>query len=165
MHIQTTTTTSSSSCSDNSGSFMETRPANILNFSTQRKKLESPLTPGRPVFSFSVAKKTFPSKWDDAQKWLSNSCHESPAHPIKPSPSSSFEVSRVSSVQCDGNMQKLQLDEFDEKFRVSNNQKVLNFNDSVAFELRQQPQLKKKLNPTRKYGGGVSSSVEVFLKG
>lgn len=46
----------------------------------------APPTPGRPVFSFSVGnlsrKGGFPSKWDDAEKWLigGNSCHESPAH-------------------------------------------------------------------------------------
>ncbi|KAI3786230.1 hypothetical protein L1987_45365 [Smallanthus sonchifolius] len=33
--------------------------------------VEAPPTPGRPVFSFSVGpRKNFPSKWDDAQKWL-----------------------------------------------------------------------------------------------
>lgn len=47
----------------------------------------APPTPGRPVFSFSVGnlsrKGVFPSKWDDAEKWLiggGNSCHNSPAH-------------------------------------------------------------------------------------
>ncbi|XP_076926362.1 uncharacterized protein LOC143589498 [Bidens hawaiensis] len=35
--------------------------------------VEAPATLGRPVFSFSVgvgSRKSFPSKWDDAQKWL-----------------------------------------------------------------------------------------------
>ncbi|KAF8401166.1 hypothetical protein HHK36_014470 [Tetracentron sinense] len=57
--------------------------------SVAQRRLEAPSTPGRPVFSFSVAnlpRRSFPSKWDDAEKWLiSSSCHESPAHVIKPS--------------------------------------------------------------------------------
>ncbi|KAL2933465.1 hypothetical protein RDABS01_016584 [Bienertia sinuspersici] len=48
------------------------------------RKMEAPSTPGRPIFSFSISRKSVPSKWDDAEKWLfnggSNSCHESPAH-------------------------------------------------------------------------------------
>ncbi|XP_020210834.1 uncharacterized protein LOC109795726 isoform X2 [Cajanus cajan] len=38
------------------------------------RRLEAPSTPGRPVFSFNsvanLSRKTFPSKWDDAEKWL-----------------------------------------------------------------------------------------------
>ncbi|KAH0451987.1 hypothetical protein IEQ34_019286 [Dendrobium chrysotoxum] len=53
-----------------------------------QRRLETPSTPGRPVFSFSTGnlyRKSFPSKWDNAEKWLmSSSCHESPAHGIKP---------------------------------------------------------------------------------
>ncbi|XP_009381832.3 uncharacterized protein LOC135650449 [Musa acuminata AAA Group] len=49
-----------------------------------RRRLETPTTPGRPVFSFSpghLPRKGVPSKWDDAEKWLiSSHCHESPAH-------------------------------------------------------------------------------------
>ncbi|XP_076889387.1 uncharacterized protein LOC143540127 [Bidens hawaiensis] len=40
---------------------------------TNNNVVEAPATPGRPVFSFSVgagSRKNFPSKWDDAQKWL-----------------------------------------------------------------------------------------------
>lgn len=52
-----------------------------------QRRLEAPATPGRPVFSFSVGnhiRKSFPSKWDDAEKWLiSSSCHESPAHVMR----------------------------------------------------------------------------------
>jgi hypothetical protein len=46
-------------------------------------------TPGRPsFFSFSpnhLYKKSVPSKWDDAEKWLvgTGSCHDSPLHGIK----------------------------------------------------------------------------------
>ncbi|KAL8230241.1 hypothetical protein R6Q57_000019 [Mikania cordata] len=32
--------------------------------------IEAPPTPGRPLFSFSASRKNFPSKWDDAEKWL-----------------------------------------------------------------------------------------------
>ncbi|CAL0302215.1 unnamed protein product [Lupinus luteus] len=44
----------------------------------KNKKLESLSTPNRPVFSFnsvgggSFSRKNFPSKWDDAEKWLMN---------------------------------------------------------------------------------------------
>ncbi|GAB2222180.1 hypothetical protein Drorol1_Dr00013383 [Drosera rotundifolia] len=61
------------------------KPLNLKDTFTN-KKLEStaPATPGRPVFSFSVSRKSnFPSKWDDAEKWListTGSCHDSPAH-------------------------------------------------------------------------------------
>ncbi|XP_010937253.1 uncharacterized protein [Elaeis guineensis] len=63
--------------------------------SVGQRRLETPSTPGRPVFSFSpgyLSRKSIPSKWDDAEKWLINSSrHESPAHGFKPS-----EPSRVS---------------------------------------------------------------------
>ncbi|KAM7253530.1 hypothetical protein ACFE04_021684 [Oxalis oulophora] len=36
------------------------------------KRLETPSTPGRPVFNFSHSRKNVPSKWDDAEKWLIN---------------------------------------------------------------------------------------------
>ncbi|KAM5579673.1 hypothetical protein ABKV19_009454 [Rosa sericea] len=56
----------------------------VTSVVTHKKVLEAPPTPGRPVFSFSVgnlSRKSFPSKWDDAEKWLiSSSCHDSPAH-------------------------------------------------------------------------------------
>lgn len=56
----------------------------VTSVVTHKKVLEAPPTPGRPVFSFSVgnlSRKSFPSKWDDAEKWLINSsCHDSPAH-------------------------------------------------------------------------------------
>ncbi|CDY36609.1 BnaC06g06620D [Brassica napus] len=56
--------------------------------SGQRKVMlmESPCTPGRGVFSFSSSlsgrRRNFPSKWDDAEKWVTSS-HESPAHSLK----------------------------------------------------------------------------------
>jgi hypothetical protein len=53
------------------------------------KRIERPTTPGRPsFFSFSpnhLYKKSVPSKWDDAEKWLvgTGSCHDSPLHGVK----------------------------------------------------------------------------------
>ncbi|KAJ0242351.1 Remorin family protein [Hirschfeldia incana] len=48
--------------------------------------MDSPCTPGRGVFSFSSSlsgrRRNFPSKWDDAEKWVTSS-HESPAHSLK----------------------------------------------------------------------------------
>ncbi|CAH8337520.1 unnamed protein product [Eruca vesicaria subsp. sativa] len=48
--------------------------------------MESPCTPGRGVFSFSSnvsgRRRNFPSKWDDAEKWVTSG-HESPAHSLK----------------------------------------------------------------------------------
>ncbi|CAM8944249.1 unnamed protein product [Rhodiola kirilowii] len=156
-NISTTTTTTTTSSS------MEVR-SDMLNFSAQRKKqekkIEAPSTPGRPGFSFSVAKKGFPLKWDDAEKWLSNGSHESPAHPIKPSHSSSSASIEVARVSVQSHVFRQQMDEFAEKCRVSSNQKVPSFTDSVAFEFRQQ---QKKLNPTRGHSG-ASPSGDVFLK-
>ncbi|XP_040998813.1 uncharacterized protein LOC121244681 isoform X2 [Juglans microcarpa x Juglans regia] len=60
--------------------------------SVTQRRVEAPSTPGRPVFSVSISdhlRKNFPSKWDNAGKWLvSSSCHDSPAHSIKPPESS-----------------------------------------------------------------------------
>ncbi|XP_039064989.1 uncharacterized protein LOC120210299 [Hibiscus syriacus] len=76
---------------------MERRRVGVNSVTAQRRAFEAPSTPGRPVFNFSgggnnggggggyLARKCFPSKWDDAEKWLiSSSCHESPAHTMKP---------------------------------------------------------------------------------
>ncbi|VFQ80625.1 unnamed protein product [Cuscuta campestris] len=54
--------------------------------SLTKKSVEAPSTPGRPIFSFSIgnfSRKSVPSKWDDAEKWVANgsSCHDSPSHP------------------------------------------------------------------------------------
>ncbi|XP_020256993.1 uncharacterized protein At3g61260-like [Asparagus officinalis] len=66
----------------------------------QRRSVEAPPTPGRTVFSFSagnLSRKSIPSKWDDAEKWLiGGSCHESPAHITKASDSS--KISRANGV-------------------------------------------------------------------
>ncbi|XP_018850553.2 uncharacterized protein LOC109013064 [Juglans regia] len=74
------------------GGFLEVSAQREGVNSVTRRRIEAPPTPGRPVFSFSVgnhSRKSFPSKWDDAEKWLmSSSCHDSPAHATKPSESS-----------------------------------------------------------------------------
>ncbi|PIN06718.1 hypothetical protein CDL12_20730 [Handroanthus impetiginosus] len=50
-----------------------------------KRNIEAPSTPGRPIFSFSngsFSRKSFPSKWDDAEKWLvsGSSCNDSPGN-------------------------------------------------------------------------------------
>ncbi|XP_010501050.1 PREDICTED: uncharacterized protein LOC104778323 [Camelina sativa] len=49
--------------------------------------MDSPCTPGRGVFSFSSnvsgRRRNFPSKWMDAEKWVTTSGHDSPAHSLK----------------------------------------------------------------------------------
>ncbi|XP_004144446.1 uncharacterized protein LOC101207750 [Cucumis sativus] len=85
-----------------------------VNSVTQRRVIESPSTPGRPVFGFSVrnlSRKNVPSKWDEAEKWLVCSpCNDSPAHTLKPS-----EPSKILK-QCDNF--KAQTEVFAEKSRV-----------------------------------------------
>lgn len=121
---------------------------------TQRRVLEAPSTPGRPVFSFSAgnfSRKSVPSKWDDAEKWLiSSSCHDSPAHTIKAS--ESVKITK----QCDNFKQ--QIDVFAEKSRVTE-EKVSKaasiFHGSASLEYH---------NSVRAFSG-ISGSTEVLLKG
>ncbi|KAJ4964223.1 hypothetical protein NE237_024162 [Protea cynaroides] len=98
-----------------------------------QRRLEAPPTPGRPVFSFSVGnlpRKSFPSKWDDAEKWLSNSsCHDSPAHVIKPPEASSFSKQNVVLNQKAG--------VFSEKSRVAEekvSREASNFHGSLSVD-------------------------------
>jgi hypothetical protein len=125
-----------------------------VNSVTQRR-VEAPPTPGRPVFSFSVgnlAKKSFPSKWDDAEKWLiSSSCHESPAHVIKPSP----ESSKIHK-QCDNFKQQIEV--FAEKSRVTEEKApkvTTSFQGSVALDQH---------NSATAFNG-TSVSADMLLKG
>ncbi|TKY64196.1 Remorin, C-terminal [Spatholobus suberectus] len=89
--------------------------------SQQRRTLEAPSTPGRPLFSFSsgLPRKSFPSKWDDAEKWLmSTSCHDSPAHnnnTVKVSDSSKITTRQ----QCDDGFKHQIMEDFSEKSRVT----------------------------------------------
>ncbi|XAR49831.1 hypothetical protein NMG60_11003985 [Bertholletia excelsa] len=101
--------------------FVKSFPANPGRregpISLTKRSIEAPSTPGRPVFGFSTAnlsRKSFPSKWDDAQKWLnsSSSCNESPAHHIGLKPLQSLRVSK----QCE--VFKPQTEIFADKSRV-----------------------------------------------
>ncbi|GAA0141597.1 hypothetical protein LIER_02712 [Lithospermum erythrorhizon] len=80
----------------------------ILDISSQRERdsesnsvikrsIEAPPTPGRPVFSFSTSvgnfsRKAFPSKWDDAEKWLASS--GTTLHDNSPSYHHAFKISK-----------------------------------------------------------------------
>ncbi|XP_027337348.1 uncharacterized protein LOC113851059 [Abrus precatorius] len=87
---------------------------------SQQRRLEAPSTPGRPVFSFSssgvgrnLPRKSFPSKWDDAEKWLMNSsCNDSPAH------NNTLKASNITNKQQCDNL-KRQIEDFSEKSRVT----------------------------------------------
>lgn len=72
-----------SGCAEGRGGFLSAHRrregANSVTLPS-RRITDTPSTPGRPVFGFSGARKSIPSKWDDAEKWLIN-C--SPAHPFK----------------------------------------------------------------------------------
>lgn len=121
---------------------------------TQRRVLEAPCTPGRPVFGFSAgnfSRKSVPSKWDDAEKWLINSsCHDSPAHTIKTS------ESVKATKQCDTFKQEMEV--FAEKSRVTEekvSRAASTFHVSAPLEYH---------NSVRAFNG-VSESTEVLLKG
>lgn len=113
--------------------------------SQQRKFLDSPSTPGRPLFSFSsgLPRKSFPSKWDDAEKWLmSTSCHDSPAHinnnnnTLKVSVSDSSKI--TNRTQChDVGFKHQVMEDFSEKSRVTEervSKAVSNFHWSPSLD-------------------------------
>ncbi|XP_068304306.1 uncharacterized protein, partial [Pyrus communis] len=117
---------------------------------TQRRAVEAPPTPGRPVFCFSVgnfSRKSFPSKWDDAEKWLiSTSCQESPAHTIKPQSDS---TNIFNPKQCEVFAEKSRVTEDKVSKVVSSFQRCVslnNYQSARAFN-------------------GVSTSADVLLKG
>ncbi|KAL7162803.1 hypothetical protein ACSBR2_043144 [Camellia fascicularis] len=116
---------------------------------TKRNIVEAPSTPGRPIFSFSAgnfSRKNFPSKWDDAGKWLnsSSSCHDSPAHHHQQHGLKSSEPLKVSK-QCEV---------FAEKSRVTE-EKVSTIHGSVAS-------LEHQISA--RVFNGVSASSDVLLK-
>ncbi|OMO70540.1 hypothetical protein CCACVL1_18831 [Corchorus capsularis] len=136
---------------------IQKRREGVNSVTTQRRVLEAPPTPGRPVFSFSggaggnLARKNFPSKWDNAEKWLvSSSCHESPAHPIKPPPPP--ESSKMTK-QCDNFKQQSEV--FAEKSRVveENVTKVVTSLKGPVYNH----------NPSRGFTG-IPGSTDVLLK-
>lgn len=120
-----------------------------------RRRVEAPPTPGRPVFSFSAgnhSRKSFPSKWDDAEKWLmSSSCYDSPAHNTKPS-----EPSKIK--QADSFKQQVGV--FAEKSRVTEekvSKVVSNFQGSASLDQHYYYSVRAPLE--------VSASTDVLLKG
>lgn len=120
--------------------------------------LQAPSTPGRPVFSFSggknLSRRSFPSKWDDAEKWLmsSSSCHNSPAHALKP-----LEPPRMSR-HCDGfRHSNSNIEVFAEKSRVT--EEVV----SVVSQFQESVSLGHE-NPPRALNGVSPASADVFLK-
>ncbi|KAK0595360.1 hypothetical protein LWI29_005908 [Acer saccharum] len=133
------------------------RREGVLN-SSSVKRTEAPSTPGRPVFSFSVghfSRKNVPSKWDDAEKWLNTtSCHDSPAHPIKPPPLESSKNHK----QCENLKQQQMEVVFSEKSRVTEEKFstfVSTFQSSMALDHH---------NSTRAFNGVSAGSSDVFLK-
>ncbi|GAB4841911.1 hypothetical protein Ancab_011867 [Ancistrocladus abbreviatus] len=126
----------------NSNENHEKRRENVIGCSvgsiavTQRRMeaaaVAAPPTPGRPVFSFSVSRKSsFPSKWDDAEKWLIGI--DSPAHHAFST--KSLDSAAKSSKQCDG-LSKQQAEEvFVEKSRVTEDkvsrERIPNFNTTT----------------------------------
>ncbi|KAF8027473.1 hypothetical protein BT93_E0394 [Corymbia citriodora subsp. variegata] len=114
--------------------------------------LQAPSTPGRPVFSFSVgrnlSRRSFPSKWDDAEKWLmsSSSCHNSPGHALKP-----LEPPRIS------RHSNSNIEVFAEKSRVT--EEVV----SVVSQFQESLSLGHE-NPARALNGVSPSSADVLLK-
>uniref|UniRef100_A0A5B7AX67 Remorin C-terminal domain-containing protein n=1 Tax=Davidia involucrata TaxID=16924 RepID=A0A5B7AX67_DAVIN len=102
--------------------------------SVTRRNVEAPSTPGRPIFSFStvgnLSRKSFPSKWDDAEKWVnsSSSCHDSPAHHHGLKSSESSKIPK----QCDG-LKQHQAEFFAEKSRVTE-EKVSSFQGSLSLD-------------------------------
>ncbi|XP_039061561.1 uncharacterized protein LOC120205843 [Hibiscus syriacus] len=143
--------------------FVKSFPMSGLDVSTQRRRVgvnsvttksgvfEAPSTPGRPVFSFSGGggggRKGFPSKWDDAEKWLiSSSCHDSPAHTIRPPPAQSSKVAK----QSDNFKQQGEV--FSDKSRVT--EEKVTFKGSVSLGHH---------NTTRGFNG-IPASIDVFLK-
>ncbi|KAE9605796.1 hypothetical protein Lal_00024686 [Lupinus albus] len=90
----------------------------------QHRRLEAPSTPGRPVFNFTsnvglrrnLSRKNFPSKWDDAEKWVMNtttttSCQDSPSLMKLSLSESSSKNSRSISKQCDTLKQQMENEE------------------------------------------------------
>ncbi|KAL5757274.1 hypothetical protein ACOSP7_019885 [Xanthoceras sorbifolium] len=145
--------------SSNSSISAQRRREGVNSYSvTQQKRTEAPSTPGRPVFSFSVgnfSRKNVPSKWDDAEKWLNTtSCHDSPAHPIKPSPPESSKNHK----QCDNFKQQIEV-VFSEKSRVTQ-EKFSNFVSTFESSMT----LDDHHNSATAFNGVSASSSDVFLK-
>ncbi|XP_009596388.1 uncharacterized protein [Nicotiana tomentosiformis] len=127
--------------------------------SVTRRNMDAPSTPGRPIFSFSVgnfSRKNFPSKWDDAEKWLVNG---SPAshhqhYGLKPT----LESSKLSKHCNNGFKLKEAEDVFAEKNRVI---------DEKVSKVASDFQVSLPLNHHHISAGAsntVSTATDVFLK-
>ncbi|XP_039009239.1 uncharacterized protein LOC120137592 [Hibiscus syriacus] len=117
---------------------MGRRRVGVNSVTTQRRVFEAPSTPGRPVFSLSggggggngcgvgggnLARRNFPSKWDDAEKWLiSSSCHEFPAQDMK------LESSKVAK-QCDNFKQQAEV--FKGSVPLEHHNQIRSFNAGI----------------------------------
>ncbi|CAO2840344.1 unnamed protein product [Amaranthus hypochondriacus] len=115
--------------------FVKSLPMSFNNGTQRRResfgnrKLEAPLTPGRPIFSFSVSRKSVPSKWDDAEKWVFNgggSCHESPAHHDFNSSNYYNHVIKQNEIIKSSNSKAIINEVIAEKFRVFEEGKISN---------------------------------------
>lgn len=120
---------------------------------------EAPPTPGMPIFGFSVgnhlslssaSRNNFPSKWDDAQKWLFNG-HYSPAH----------HHSKLSK-QCKGFKPQQEDQVFAEKSRVTeekvSSKAIASFQRSISLD--DHNSVRMDFN-----GGGGPSTTDVLPKG
>ncbi|KAL3632852.1 hypothetical protein CASFOL_025836 [Castilleja foliolosa] len=128
--------------------------------------LEAPPTPGRPIFSFSntnnYSRKCFPSKWDDAEKWLvsGTSCNNSPSNNNNSvALFKSLESSKMINKQCSG--YKPHMGEFfAEKSRITEEKvsKVIsNFQGPLLMD--------HHLSTARTINGvALSASTDVLLK-
>ncbi|KAK4361745.1 hypothetical protein RND71_016986 [Anisodus tanguticus] len=126
---------------------------------TRRNNMDAPSTPGRPIFSFSVggkfSRKNFPSKWDDAEKWLVNgsSFQDSPNNGLK----GPLESSKLLK-QCNGYKLKEAENVFAEKNRVT---------DEKVSKVASDFQVHLPLNHHHISAGAsnnVSPATDVFLK-
>ncbi|XP_021847468.2 uncharacterized protein [Spinacia oleracea] len=99
------------------------------------RKMEAPSTPGRPVFSFSVSRKSVPSKWEDAEKWLfrggsggggggGGSCHESPAHHAFNHHNNNDNKMMIKQSDVSSNSKAILNEVIAEKFRVIEEEKI-----------------------------------------
>ncbi|KAL3632109.1 hypothetical protein CASFOL_025093 [Castilleja foliolosa] len=115
---------------------------------------EAPPTPGRPVFSFSntrnYSRKYFPSKWDDAEKWIvsGNSCNDSPSNNSNNNNNNnnnsvalfkSLESSKMYTKQCSGYKPQHMGEIFAEKSRITEKKVISGFQGSLVMDHHHSP--------------------------
>ncbi|CAN4089212.1 unnamed protein product [Withania somnifera] len=131
--------------------------------SVTRRSMDAPSTPGRPIFSFSVgnfSRKSFPSKWDDAEKWLVNgsSIQDSPASHHNNGLKPPLESSKLL-MQCNGFKLKEAENVFAEKNRVTD-EKV----SKVASDFQAPLPLHHHHHISSGTSNTLSPATHVFLK-